>query len=148
MTQHSLAWWVQQISLNSNEPDLSIVFYIILYTGEWLFLFPHDSNAKHVLFYDWTQVQRHNICSIMPYHMGLNQACELDRFWTEFKFEFEFKIYLQVRVQVWVLRILFFEFKFEFGKNDRVRVQVRVRSPGLCRSQWHEQINNMQLFFW
>ena len=32
--------------------------------------------------------------------------------------------------------------KFEFGKNDR------ARSPGLYRSQWHEQINNMQLFFW
>ena len=39
---------------------------------------------------------------------------------------------------------LIFEFKFEFGKNDR----VRVRSPGLCRSQWHEQITDMQLFFW
>ena len=35
------------------------------------------------------------------------------------------------------LRILF----FEFGKNDR------VRSLGLRRSQWHEQINDMQLFF-
>ena len=56
------------------------------------------------------------------------------------KFKFEFKRYLQVRV----LRIIFFEFKFEFGKNDR----VRVRSPGLCRSRWHEQINDTQLFFW
>ena len=70
------------------------------------------------------------------------QGCELDQFLTEFKFEF--KRYLQVRVQVRVLRILFFEFKFEFGKNDR----VQVRSSGLSRSQWHEQINGMQLFFW
>ena len=70
------------------------------------------------------------------------QGCELDRFLTEFKFEF--KRYLQVRVQVRVLRIIFFDLKFEFGKNDR----VRVRSPGFCRSQWHEQINDMQLFFW
>ena len=46
------------------------------------------------------------------------------------------------------LRILFFVFKFEFGKNDQVqRVQVPVCSPGLCRSQWHEQINDMQLSF-
>ena len=72
------------------------------------------------------------------------QGCELDQFLTEF----EFKRYLQVRVQVRVLRISFFEFKFEFGKNDLVRVQVRVRSPGLCRWQWHEQINDTQLFFW
>ena len=41
-----------------------------------------------------------------------------------------------------VLRILF----FEFGKNDRVQ-RVRVCSPGLYRSQWHKQINGMQLFF-
>ena len=78
--------------------------------------------------------------------IGLTQGCELDRFLTEF----EFKRYLQVRVQVRVLRILFFEFKFEFGKNDRVqrvRVQVRVRSSGLYKSQWHEQINDMHLFF-
>ena len=52
-----------------------------------------------------------------------------------------------IRVQVRVLRILFFEFKFEFGENDRVQ-RVRVRSPGLYRLQWHEQINDMQLFFW
>ena len=82
---------------------------------------------------------------------GLFQGCELDRFLTEFKFEF--KKHLQVRVQVRVLSILFFEFKFEFGKNDRVqrvrvRIQVRFCSRGLCRPQWHEQINDMQLFFW
>ena len=71
--------------------------------------------------------------------IGSDQGCQLDRFLTEFKFEF--KKYLQVRVQVRVRRILFFEFKF--GKNDRVRVQVRVRSPGLCRTQWHEHINDM-----
>ena len=43
------------------------------------------------------------------------------------------------RVQVRVLRILFFEFgefKFEFAARD------------FCRSQWHEQINDMQLFYW
>ena len=68
------------------------------------------------------------------------QGCELDRFLTEFKFDF--KGYLLVRVQIRVLKILF----FEFGKNDRV--QVQVRSPGLYRSQRHEQINDMQLFFW
>ena len=51
------------------------------------------------------------------------------------------------QVQVRVLRIIFFEFKF--GKNDLVRrVRVQVRSPGLYRSQWHEQINDMQFFFW
>ena len=73
--------------------------------------------------------------------VGVRQGCELDRFLTELK------KYLQVQVQVRVLRILFFE--FEFGKNDRVwRVQVQVRSPGLYRSQWHEPINDMQLFFW
>ena len=76
---------------------------------------------------------------------GLAQGCELDRFLTEFKFEF--KRYLQVRVQVRVARILFFEFKFAFGKNRRVQ-RVRVRSPGLYRSQWHEQINDMLHFFW
>ena len=79
----------------------------------------------------------------------LTQGCELDRFLTEFKFEV--KRYLQVRVQARVLRILLFE--FEIGKNDRVRrvqilIKVRVLSPELCRSQWHEQINDMQLFFW
>ena len=42
---------------------------------------------------------------------------------------------------------LFSWIKFEFGKNDRVQ-RVRVRSPGLCMSQWHEQTNDMQLFFW
>ena len=66
------------------------------------------------------------------------QGSELDRFSTEF----ESYLYLQIRVQV--LRILFFEFKFEFGKNDR----VQERSSGLYRSQWHEQINDMQLLFW
>ena len=70
------------------------------------------------------------------YLLLADQGCELDRFLTEFGF----KKYLQVRVQVVVLRILFF--KFEFGKNNG----VRVRSPGLYRSQWLEQINDMQLF--
>ena len=72
--------------------------------------------------------------------VSLPQGCELDRLLTEFKFEFKRCLQVQVRV----LRILFFE--FEFGKNDRVQ-RVRVRSPGLYRSQWHEQINDMQLFF-
>ena len=48
------------------------------------------------------------------------------------------------KLQVRVLRILFFEFKFEFDKNYR----VRVRSPKHYRSQWHEQVNDRQLFFW
>ena len=54
------------------------------------------------------------------------------------------EIFARPSSSVRVLKILFFEFKFEFGKNDRV--QVRVHCPGLYRSQWHEQINDMLLF--
>ena len=80
-------------------------------------------------------------CDICPIYVGFRPQLELDRFLAEFKFEF--KRYLQVRV----LRILFFEFKFEFDKNDRVQ-RVRVCCPEPFRSQWQEQINDIQLFFW
>ena len=52
------------------------------------------------------------------------------------------------RVQVRVKEIFASPSSSSSSKNFIFRVRVQVRSPGLCRSQWHEQINDMQLFYW